>query len=478
MQLRRFTADTTPAALGAVRMALGDEAIILSNRRQGNLIEIIATGQMDDAATLSDMSVDDIQEELRSTAEALATSIEASQQETLKPTVPSSEPAVKSTDSTQTVEEKLQSLSQEPLANALSKSAVEQIVRDEQEALRQEVLAGAGTKEDLDAMVASSTNLMIAAFDNQARKMEEHFRSLTVNMWGSNASSESEHLKKLLSLGIGAELSVDLVEQTADGVPLDKALRTSYAKLKTLLPVSIDTTSAVSGVTVVSGAPGSGKTTTLVKLAAEHVKNQGNQSIVFICTNTRRIGAFEELEAYGRLLGVPTVHAHDTSELGSLVEAFKHKQLVLIDHTLLNDHDSVQLPDCLLNPDDKDSVRQLFVLPATTQALTVDHLISNHCSADNICCVLTHLDSNARLGEILSAVIRHQLPIAYWSDSSSVQRPLQKAEASVLVATAVAMAGRIPASADDILMQKLIQPSNATFSRNNPNVDSKNVEEL
>ena len=79
-----------------------------------------------------------------------------------------------------------------------------------------------------------------------------------------------------LSWGIGAELAIELVEQSAADVPLDRALRLSYAKLKTLIPIANDKTSEVQGVTIVSGAPGSGKTTTLVKLAAEHVKNVGN----------------------------------------------------------------------------------------------------------------------------------------------------------------------------------------------------------
>ena len=58
MQLRRFTADSTPAALGAVRLALGDDAIILANRRVGDQVEIIATGQMDDVAAMVESSVD------------------------------------------------------------------------------------------------------------------------------------------------------------------------------------------------------------------------------------------------------------------------------------------------------------------------------------------------------------------------------------------------------------------------------------
>jgi len=61
MQLRRFTADTTPAALGAVRLALGDDAIILANRKIGDQVEIIATGQMEDAQAMAEISLDDSQ---------------------------------------------------------------------------------------------------------------------------------------------------------------------------------------------------------------------------------------------------------------------------------------------------------------------------------------------------------------------------------------------------------------------------------
>lgn len=475
MQLRRFTAETTPAALGAVRLALGDEAIILSNRKQGNLIEIIATGQMDDAATLSDMSVDDIQEELRSTAETLATSINVSQKESQRTTVASVQAETSSANASTNIEERIKASAADTQIDNSPRFA--EPISARKNADTSQIVKPANTVE-LDAIVSSSTELLLAAFDRHARKTEDHFKNLTVNLWGMTSSVESDHLQKLLSLGIGAELSIELVEKTTAGASLDQALRQSYAKLRALLPIVIDKTSTVPGVTIVSGAPGSGKTTTLVKLAAEHVKSQGNQSVVFICTNTRRIGAFEELEAYGRLLGVPTVHAHDTQELGGLIEAFKHKQLVLIDHTLPNDEDSVVLPDCLLHPENSDVVRHVFVIPATTQALTIDNLIVNHCTADNISCVLTHLDSNARLGEVLSAIIRHQLPISYWSDSASVQQSLKKSDASVLIQTAAAMADSTRPTADDLMLKRLIQPSNATFSRNSSNVDSKISEEL
>ena len=121
-------------------------------------------------------------------------------------------------------------------------------------------------------------------------------------------------------------------------------------------------------------------------------------------------------------------------------------------------------------------MRHLLALPATTQSSTADDLLAKHCKNRNIRCVLTHLDSNARLGELFNAIIRHHLPIAYWSDSASVQRPLQHADASVLVATAVAMSRRIERSPDDVWLQRLIQPSSSSFTGTSLSVDRATLE--
>ena len=90
-------------------------------------------------------------------------------------------------------------------------------------------------------------------------------------------------------------------------------------------------------------------------------------------------------------------------------------------------------------------------------------------------CVLTHLDASARLGELFNAIIRHHLPIAYWSDAASVQKPLQKADASVLIATAVAMTRRLSFTPDDEWLMRLIQPSDELMSQPGYPTESKEV---
>jgi flagellar biosynthesis GTPase FlhF len=150
----------------------------------------------------------------------------------------------------------------------------------------------------------------------------------------------------------------------------------------------------------------------------------------------------------------------------------------LVDHTLPEGEGVIDLPVSLMNSVGEDRVRHLFVIPASLQSSTADALISRYCAGRSIQCVLTHLDTSARLGELFNALIRHHLPVAYWSDSPSVQLPLQRADASVLVATAVAMSRRIDLSPDDEWLQRLIQPANQLMTDSLLTTGVQGVQEL
>ncbi len=512
MQLRRFTADSTPAALGAVRLALGEDAIILANRKIGDQVEIIATGQMEDAQSLADMSLgtDVVQDAAREPANVASANLLAGQKnhssrhnghattiEELTAAIESVEQQAEPlhlgrTDSSNSTAEHsaarsherqpaqtdqqarhtpseltpdalalaamnpetVESLSSHP-AQPFAEDSAPKTLSDEMQAL----------SSGLNATVARHNEQLTQIIEAQSAMVNQYFKGLEVNLWGNTSPNRRLHLQRLFALGIGAELAVKLVERSDPEASVDDALRRSFALLKSTLPIAVDKTFSVPGITIFSGPTGAGKTTALMKMATQHVKEHGSDSIVIICADTRRIGAFEELQAYGRLLGVPTVHAHDSSELNSLLSAFTHKQLVLIDHTLPMDEDAVEIPKRLLVPELSDSVRQLLVLSATSQSANLDSLLARHCQGRLMHCVLTHLDANARLGEMFNAIIRHNVPIAYWSDAASVQNPLQKADASVLIATAVAMSRRLPSTPDDEWLLRLIQPSDNMMSQ-------------
>lgn len=510
MQLRRFTAESTPAALAAVRLALGDEAIILANRKIGDQVEIIATAHMEDAQALANASVShDVAPAGKSTLASEASNAHQPSSsdrqsaphgsgtadllgdtsrslgnrdtdlltiEQLKAAIEEVEKRVESTPDTPR-NPRINSSIAENRANSNKSNklrdshaalgerfgTVANEIRTPLEqgngsALEQEMKKLAATVGDV---VEAHNSQLVQIIESQNKLINQHFKGLEVNLWGNNVPSRKQHLQQLLSLGLGANLAVQLVERAPPEFSADEAIRHSLALLKSTLPIGSDKSSTVAGVTIISGAPGAGKTTVLMKLATQHVKEYGADSIVVICADTRRIGAFEELQAYGRLLGVPTVHAHDTTEFESLIAAFSHKQLVLVDHTLPMDADAIEIPQNLLDSEYDDSVRHLLVLSAISQSAMVDSLIERHCKNRKMQCVFTHLDANARLGELFNPIISHHLPIAYWSDAASIQKPLQKADASILIATAVAMSRRLARTADEDCLIRLIQPTDS-----------------
>ncbi|MFK7861394.1 MAG: hypothetical protein AB8B64_21440 [Granulosicoccus sp.] len=502
MQLRRFTAESTPAALGAVRLALGDDAIILANRKIGDQVEIIATGQMEDAESLAEISLENVSQQQPShdsqgyqrgatpmppgddlagttkesspaestTIEALTAAINAEENKATAVKPVQADGAADSAAATSARKNDAYShapihLTADKRGNSTAGSLQSSNRQGASGKASQPSRSDNSSLLDLDNSFARHTEQLAQIIEAQGVMINQYFKGLEVNLWGNSAPNRTLHLQKLFGLGIGAELAIQLVERADPEHSVEDALRQSFALLKSTLPIGVDKTFSVPGVTILSGPPGAGKTTVLMKIATQHVKESGNDSIVIICADTRRIGAFEELQAYGRLLGVPTVHAHDSSELDSLLNAFTHKQLVLIDHTLPMDVDAVEIPKRLLKPTVADSVRQLLVLSATVQSATVDALIRRHCEGRSMQCVLTHLDASARLGEMFNAIIRHHLPIAYWSDAASIQNPLQKADASVLIATAVAMSRRLQQTPDDEWLLRLIQPSDKMMSQ-------------
>ncbi len=477
-------------------MALGDDAIILANRRVGDQVEIIATAQMDDVSAMAESTTAEVPAAL---AARPAESPQMHADGSLAAFTPSSpvridadavprhdsgqkaEQAIRYSDikdygDTSDIEDDKVSISGRSTTAGSNSNGSSPLLSERRgdvqhsrdshhDSANSHVHGGKPVvREAPSTRIAPTLESVAAALTTQSQVLEQHFRGLEVNLWGVNAPNRSLHLQQLLSLGIGAELAVRLVERCAAEMSADTAIRQSLATLKSSLNIARDKTFDVPGVTIMYGPPGAGKTTALMKLATEHVRQNDNQSIVIICADTRRIGAFEELQAYGRLLGVPTVHAHDMAELTSLATAFQHKKLVLVDHTLPQDPRAVPLPQSLLRPSSVDSVRHLFALPATIQASTAEALIKAHCGGQwRMNLVLTNLDTSARFGELLNAIIRHESPVAYWSDDASVQRPLERADASVLIATAVAMRKRIEQSADDQWLHRLIQPSNQVF---------------
>ncbi len=527
MQLRRFQADSAPLALDAIRRAFGDDAVILSNRQVDDHVEMIATGYIDDdtlASAVLDDAVDALREQPAAAKPAVDDStgvepvvVEPSSAEPASavvssavfPNVTPGESSVEAEEAPATEKTAVDVPTTESAcaAGAVVQATVESVVEplsekstvrvtvDDDLAPQLETLVsidsqsrGHNTQTDggkrdvkpsqeVDASVSADTPQEADTGAEQFAaigRIEQRLQRLEANLWGELEPLKNAHIEQLLKIGIGAELAVRLVERLGPNDTTETAIRQSLSLLAASLPIGIDNSTTEPGVTVVSGPAGSGKTTSLLKLARRQIELNGADSLVLISADTRGGVAFESLQFHGGHLGVPVVQARDSRELANLVGAFANKSLVLVDHMPLDHPEAFSLP--ALAADDSRKLRHLLVLSATMQACSLEAQAGLHRENGVSNLILTQLDSAARLGSCFAPLIRQHVPIAYWSDSADTAVSLQRADASILVATAMATARRFTASADEICQLNLMRPTRQDVSCNLPDANGMRLD--
>ncbi len=89
------------------------------------------------------------------------------------------------------------------------------------------------------------------------------------------------------------------------------------------------------------GPTGVGKTTTLAKIAAKALMEQGRK-VGLITVDTYRIGASEQLARYGEIMGIPAFVARGKPELVACLERLGQCDLVLVDTAGRSQNDQVQ----------------------------------------------------------------------------------------------------------------------------------------
>ncbi|MGB5520516.1 MAG: flagellar biosynthesis protein FlhF [Gammaproteobacteria bacterium] len=244
-------------------------------------------------------------------------------------------------------------------------------------------------------------------------------------------------LKQLMMLGISPPLCESISSKIANkGLHKHNWLE-ALKLLSSMVPVADDDLLEQGGVVSLVGPTGVGKTTTIAKLAARFALRHGRRNVALVTTDSYRIGAHEQLRTYGRILGVPVQVASDRDELKNVLEHNGQHKLTLIDTAGVSHRDmrlSEQLATLKVGglP-----IKNYLVLSATGQRNLQDDVIRAFAQAGLQGCILTKIDEAASLGEILSVLILHKLPIAFVSDGQKVPDNLHTARGKLLVREAV-----------------------------------------
>lgn len=445
MKIKRFVAKDMRTALAEVKEFLGPDAIILSNKKVAGGIELVAAVDPEAApakapapepqakptanvagSTLN-IRVDDDEPEQEVPADSLRALLA---RQMIKQQKAHFEPAGGSDRklTAKAVAEPIQS----PL---LQKTKAAPAPERQNPAISSSMMA------DLNKLQQQNMQLMQQQFDTMRQEMTSMKQLLQHQvsglMWQDLARREPVRalvIEKLQQLGLSEAMADQLAcfmpEDIADGEAWDCALELLAGQLTT----TNDDLMRRGGIVALVGPTGVGKTTTVAKLAAQFARLHGAEQVALITTDTFRIGAFEQLATFGRIIGCPVKQAKDHEELAILLTQLQQRKLILIDTAGMSQRD-VRLAEKLsaLMHNSRVKIRSYLVLSATSQARVMQETVEHFKRISLSGCIFTKLDECLSLGEIINIAIQNALPVSYLTNGQRVPEDIEAAQAKAMI---------------------------------------------
>jgi|SRR5579871_242329 len=185
-------------------------------------------------------------------------------------------------------------------------------------------------------------------------------------------------------------------------------------------------------VAAVVGPPGSGKTTTLVKLAV-HYGLTGRRPVLLISLDTYRVAAADQLRSYAAILGVGFLVLQTVSALAQALEENRGKELILIDTPGWGFADmdaSAELARFFCN---RPQIERHLVLSASTKPVDLTRVIDAYNIFKPERLLFTRLDETASLGPIFNEAVRTETPLSFLGTGQRIPEDLETATAERLI---------------------------------------------
>lgn len=283
--------------------------------------------------------------------------------------------------------------------------------------------------------------------------LETQLCGLAWKDYGMQHPLRARVMRSLARLGLSPQLARQLVDGLADDLDFRTAWHHVLANLLLRLGASDRAVLEHGGRVALLGPTGVGKTTLAMKLAARYALEHGAETVAMISLDDRRLGAHEQMKAFGRLIGVAVYTAREATQLAELLTVNEHRRLVIID-----------TPGAAPGqPDYADTVRALrqldagaaiyHVAAAPTDYLACSHSLDAAVAQGVDACVLSKIDEAVTLGPAMSALAETALPLVYTSSGQRVPDDLERFDARALLAHGVELARQVTPVADALVFE-------------------------
>lgn len=388
MNVKKFTAKTSREALALLRDALGPDAVILSNRKIDGMVEILALAA-EDMSSLAAAPVE-------------------------KKPAPENVPPVFA-----------------PRRIASDEKAP---AKDQATGLVEAVRAARNAAPANQPDAGNVADLM-TEIRSMRGMLEVQLAELSWNSQQQRAPMKAGVMREMLSAGFSAGLSRYLSEN----LPAAEKDRDGMRWVESVLVRNLATMKNESemlgkgGVFALVGPTGVGKTTTTAKLAARCVMRHGANKLALITTDGYRVGGYEQLRIYGKIMGVMVHSVKDEADLRIALDELKNKHTVLIDTVGVSQRDRMVSEQVAMLAGAGTPIRRLLCLSATSNGETLNEVVRAYRGDGLAGCIITKLDEAATIGGILDVIIREKLTLHYLANGQRVPEDLHTANPQYLI---------------------------------------------
>ena len=435
MKVKRYFAQNMRSALDMIKQEQGPDVLILSNRKVDGGVELITADEITEQEA----------EQLAARTEArrrpavadvpAAAPASPAAREDAAPVAPPEMPAP-DTDIPPTRPRAARS------ASSRSTSSMERLFPDAQ-GDREFLWTDAGTVAQMREELKSLKGLL-----------ETQLSGLAWSDFGNRHPLRARLLRVLSQIGISASLARELVAEVPDELDYRAGWHRVLALLVMRLNVLEDPILRHGGRVALLGPTGVGKSTLASKLAARYALAHGAEQVVIVSMDDRRLGAHQQMKAFGRLIGSTVYTLRSLDELAEVLDDTERERFVIID-TPGNVPGDARYHELAEGLDALNANIQLYnVLSATTDYLSATKMFQVTADLPLDACMLTKLDEAATLGPTLSAIIEAGLPLAYTSSGQRVPDDLDTVDARALIERCVELAKSTPAPQDRATVER------------------------
>ena len=285
-----------------------------------------------------------------------------------------------------------------------------------------------------------SSEKLDSQYSELSKKMEELTRQLkNIPSQSSAVHPTINQIQELLSQN---DFSFNYIQEITEKIkktfPLEQlddfalVQRTVVDWIGESIKVGIPVSYKRPRVVIIVGPTGVGKTTTLVKLAAQFIKEARQKSrpadFCFITTDSMRVGAMEQLSRYGEIVDKQVLKAQTQADVQKIYEEYKDNyDAFFIDTGGYSPNDAkhiAQMKETLtvqgLNPE------IYLAFTASTKTRDLLNIMQNYEPFGYQGVIVTKCDESTQYGNVISALYEKHKVLSYATHGQKITETLSK----------------------------------------------------